>query len=556
MVQNNLETKALPSFIDDFNGIFGFVDGIFSIFDKISGANIDSPELEEILKNQELLNELHDKLSVVSEDLNTIIQNGELNTEALKHLIQISNAQGDMLQNIQGQIDGLQNMIQGYFREIMSMLDKIVIQNQIISSQLVYITEQLLVISQKLDTINVNILISSTITEITPSYQRMNYINKKYDELAFSNTNKYSNDLNIVNFDIENHSEINELIDFAKNVTQNSQNSFEFYLDTFQEVMVGNTLFERSALHSIGELIRNKHMPKGNGSEVARAYAFLVGLISIQAKSYATLAACRKILGLKDIDYTTVLTQYIQDQLNIFVSVELPKFSNEFSGFNHVNIGLGLHSDHESIDRVVKADPGYVLVGLEIINNGDDFDLIAYQAKLKQNYEINKESISKFTVHKIHEIFAPKWKIDRLGRKYIYPLYFQPTELQFPEGYVITQINFTNDLHFLVDVGYEVIANYYDPFTGNLDSTKSLTKLSEREYPAPQLPITEEDETYFPTKISDTFLAPMYSFKLDADYDTCKCNISCKNYLPQYLKASDLSNKETSLLYVVNDTVK
>ncbi|HDR8054920.1 TPA: vegetative insecticidal protein Vip3A family protein, partial [Bacillus cereus] len=144
MVQNNLETKALPSFIDDFNGIFGFVDGIVSIFDKISGANIDSPELEEILKNQELLNELHDKLSVVSEDLDTIIQNGELNTEALKHLIQISNAQGDMLQDIQGQIDGLQKMMQAYFAEIKSMLNKIIIQNQIISSQLVYITEQLL----------------------------------------------------------------------------------------------------------------------------------------------------------------------------------------------------------------------------------------------------------------------------------------------------------------------------------------------------------------------------------------------------------------------------
>ncbi|WMS85293.1 vegetative insecticidal protein Vip3A family protein (plasmid) [Bacillus wiedmannii] len=555
MVQNNLETKALPSFIDDFNGIFGFVDGIVSIFDKISGANIDSPELEEILKNQELLNELHDKLSAVSGDLDTIIQNGELNTELLNHLMQISNAQGDMLQNIQNQIDGLQNLIQGYFTEIITMLNNIVIQTQIISAQLVYITEQLLVISQKLDTINVNILISSTITEITPSYQRMNYINKKYDELAFSNTNKYSNDLNIVNFDIENHSEINELIDFAKNVTQNSPNSFEFYLDTFQEVMVGNTLFERSALHSIGELIRNKHMPKGNGSEVARAYAFLVGLISIQAKSYATLAACRKILGLKDIDYTTVLTQYIQDQLNIFVSVELPKFSNEFSGFNHVNIGLGLNFDDKRIDRVVKADPGYVLVGFEIINNGDDFDLIAYQAKLKQNYEINKESISKFTVHKIHEIFAPIWQIGRFGKIIATAQVFDPTELQFPEGYVITQINFSL-LPRMLDMSCEVIANHYDPFTGNLDSTKSLTKRSKNESSLPQLPITEKDETYFPTKISDTFLAPMYSFKIEADYDTCKSNISCKNYLPQYLKASDLSNKETNLLYVVNDTVK
>ncbi|MGQ8850970.1 vegetative insecticidal protein Vip3A family protein [Bacillus cereus] len=549
MLQNNLETKVLPSWVDDFNGIFGLFDGISSIFDKIFGTNIgdENIELEEILKNQELLNELRDKLSGISGDLETIIKNGELNTELLQKLISISNGHGDMLNNIQSQIDSLRTFIAGYLAEISGMLRKITQQNTFISTQLMYITQQLLVISQKLDTLNVNVLISTTITEITPSYQRMKYANKKFNELSTAHTEKYlrtiKDNSNIVQIDTNDLQKMNELIELAKNITANSHDNFEFYLETFQDVMVGETLFERSALHTISELIRSDQTPKEYGSEVAKAYTYLINLISVQAQSYATLAACRKVLGLSDIDYKPILLQYIKKQLNIFKSEELPKLSNEFTAFNYI----GIEGENTPRHCVVKADPGYAVVGLEIIKSDNDLNLIAYQAKLKQNYELDKETISKITVHKINEVFGQIEDTFAIG--------IFCAKLEFPQGYVITQLDFSNDKGYFVT--YELTANRYNPSTGDLDLSDSITKNSSTEENNKETIIELEPETkmFFPSKISDTFLTPMYSFNIDIVPHSTYYRVTCENYLPQYLEASDLSNKETSLLYIVDNTI-
>lgn len=563
MLQNNLETKILPSWVDDFNGIFGLFDGITSIFDKIFGSTIgdENIELEEILKNQELLNELRDALSDISGDLETIIKNGELNTELLNQLIKISNGHGDILNNIQSQIDGLRNWISRYLSEISGMLKQIVKQNNMISIQLVYITEQLAIISQKLDLLNVNVLISSTITEITPSYQRMKYINKKYAELATTHTQTYAkikrDNSKVILLDIEDSPDLKELIELAKNVTKNSQDSFEFYLETFQDVMVGQTLFERPALHTIGELIKSKQATKGYGSEVAKAYAFLVSLVSMQAQSYTTLAACRKILGLSDIDFTPTLTKYIEEQLNIFKFQVLPTLSNEFAGFNHIDIGKGAHVN-ELLTPNLKANPGYALVGFEIIKNVDDqnYDLIGYQAKLKPNYEIDKDFVSKIVSYKINGILGPRdWSsIAEFDPNIV----FIPGELDFPEGYVITELKFIQEHDESSQFYFQVTANRYDPVTGTIYTDDVLTKdsISEKNAYSLKFDLGPESIVYFPSKISDTFLSPMHSFKLDANPKTFSFNITSKNYLSQYLEVSDLSTKETNLLYIVDDTIK
>lgn len=562
MLQNNLETKILPSWVDDFNGIFGLFDGITSIFDKIFGTTIgdENIELEEILKNQELLNELRDALSDISGDLETIIKNGELNTELLNQLIKISNGHGDILNNIQSQIEGLRTWISRYLAEISGMLKQIVKQNNMISIQLVYITEQLSIISQKLDVLNVNVLISSTITEITPSHQRMKYINQKYAELATTHTQTYAkikrDNSNVILLDIEDSPDLKELIELAKNVTKNSQDSFEFYLETFQDVMVGQTLFERSALHTICELIRSKQATKSYGSEVAKAYTFLVSLVSIQSQSYTTLAACRKILGLSDIDFTPTLTKYIEEQLNIFKFQVLPTLSNEFAGFNHIDIGKGA-DDRLLLTPSLKANPGYALVGFEILKNEDDqnYDLIGYQAKLKPNYEIDKEFVSKIVCYKINEGLGPRYSSSE--GEFNTNVTFIPGELEFPEGYVITELEF---IHFDYSplFYHQVTANRYDPVTGTIYTDDVLTKESITEKGAEWVYVNTipEGGVYFPSKISDTFLSPMHSFKLDANLETSSFNITSKNYLSQYLEVSDLSNKETNLLYIVDDTIK
>ncbi|MEC2560000.1 vegetative insecticidal protein Vip3A family protein, partial [Bacillus cereus] len=216
-------------------------------------------------------------------------------------------------------------MLRVYLPKITSMLSDVMKQNYALSLQIEYLSKQLQEISDKLDIINVNVLINSTLTEITPAYQRIKYVNEKFEELTFatetsSKVKKDGSPADILD-------ELTELTELAKSVTKNDVDGFEFYLNTFHDVMVGNNLFGRSALKTASELITKENV-KTSGSEVGNVYNFLIVLTALQAKAFLTLTTCRKLLGLADIDYTSIMNEHLNKEKEEFRVNILPTLSN------------------------------------------------------------------------------------------------------------------------------------------------------------------------------------------------------------------------------------
>jgi len=387
---NNLNLRELPSFIEEFNGMFDFIEKITSIIDMIKGTDnsLDDLTLNEILNNQQLLNDIQTRLSLADGKLSEIIAQGDISQNLANQLIEINKEQSKTLDNITGQLNQINAMLNTYLPKITDMLNNITNQNNILSLQIEYLSKQLQEISNKLDIINANVLINATLTEITPSYQRMHYVNEKFDQLSSAHTEKTLR----TEQDSDSIDNLNELIEFAQSVTKNDVDSFEFYIETFHDVMVGNNLFGRSAIMSIGEFFKTSDL-EVMGSGVANAYNLICVLIALQAKAYATLAACRKMLGLPDVDYSPILEKYVQEEKKQFASSILPELSASFSMVN--NIELDEPTDYDDHEFVIQAKPGYALIGFEI---SDDLDVVAYQAKLNENYEVNAESVSKIPI--------------------------------------------------------------------------------------------------------------------------------------------------------------
>ncbi|MEJ9262932.1 vegetative insecticidal protein Vip3A family protein, partial [Bacillus thuringiensis] len=105
MNNTKLNARALPSFIDYFNGIYGFATGIKDIMNMIfktdTGGNLT---LDEILKNQQLLNEISGKLDGVNGSLNDLIAQGNLNTELSKEILKIANEQNQVLNDVNNKL--------------------------------------------------------------------------------------------------------------------------------------------------------------------------------------------------------------------------------------------------------------------------------------------------------------------------------------------------------------------------------------------------------------------------------------------------------------------
>nr|6V1V_A Chain A, Vegetative insecticidal protein [Bacillus thuringiensis]6V1V_B Chain B, Vegetative insecticidal protein [Bacillus thuringiensis]6V1V_C Chain C, Vegetative insecticidal protein [Bacillus thuringiensis]6V1V_D Chain D, Vegetative insecticidal protein [Bacillus thuringiensis] len=527
---NKLNVRALPSFIDYFNGIYGFATGIKDIMGMIfktdtGGSNLT---LDEILKNQNLLNDISGKLDGINGDLGDLIAQGNLNSELAKELLKISNEQNQMLNHVNAQLNAINSTLNIYLPKITSMLNEVMKQNHVLSLQIEFLSKQLQEISDKLDIINLNVLINSTLTEITPAYQRIKYVNEKFDELTSTvEKNPKSYQDNVTKEVIEN---LNELTELAKSVTKNDMDSFEFYLQTFHDVMTGNNLFGRSALKTASELITKENVTT-RGSEIGKVYNFLIVLTSLQAKAFLTLTACRKLLGLTDIDYTQIMNHHIDGQKREFRINILPTLSNNFSNPSY---SKNRGSDIDDPIVVLEAAPGYALIGFEILN--DPLPILkGYQARLKPNYQVDRESMSETIYGDIHKLFCPK----QLEQKY----YIK--DIEFPEGYVITKIVFEKRLNQL---GYEVTANFYDPSTGSIDLNKVKVESSscEDEY---SIIKAETDGIYMPLGVvSETFLTPIYGFGLTVDAANAAITLTGKSYLRESLLETDLLNNETYLI--------
>ncbi|MEJ9262043.1 vegetative insecticidal protein Vip3A family protein, partial [Bacillus thuringiensis] len=427
--------------------------------------------------------------------------------------------------DVNNKLDAINTMLHIYLPKITSMLSDVMKQNYALSLQIEYLSKQLQEISDKLDIINVNVLINSTLTEITPAYQRIKYVNEKFEELTFATettlkVKKDSSPADILD-------ELTELTELAKSVTKNDVDGFEFYLNTFHDVMVGNNLFGRSALKTASELIAKENV-KTSGSEVGNVYNFLIVLTALQAKAFLTLTTCRKLLGLADIDYTSIMNEHLNKEKEEFRVNILPTLSNTFSNPNYAKV----KGSDEDAKMIVEAKPGHALVGFEMSNDSITV-LKVYEAKLKQNYQVDKDSLSEVIYGDTDKLFCP----DQSEQIYY------TNNIVFPNEYVITKIDFTKKMKTL---RYEVTANFYDSSTGEIDLNKKKVESSEAEY---RTLSANDDGVYMPLGvISETFLTPINGFGLQADENSRLITLTCKSYLRELLLATDLSNKETKLI--------
>nr|ASC60205.1 Vip3Ad protein [Bacillus thuringiensis] len=532
MNMNNakLNARALPSFIDYFNGIYGFATGIKDIMNMIFKTDTGGDlTLDEILKNQQLLNDISGKLDGVNGSLNDLIAQGNLNTELSKQILKVANEQNQVLNDVNNKLDTINSMLKIYLPKITSMLSDVMKQNYVLSLQIEYLSKQLQEISDKLDIINVNVLINSTLTEITPAYQRMKYVNEKFEELTFATETTLKVKKDSPPADILD--ELTELTELAKSVTKNDVDGFEFYLNTFHDVMVGNNLFGRSALKTASELIAKENV-KTSGSEVGNVYNFLIVLTALQAKAFLTLTTCRKLLGLADIDYTSIMNEHLNKEKEEFRVNILPTLSNTFSNPNYAKA----KGSNEDTKMIVEAKPGYVLVGFEMSNDSITV-LKAYQAKLKKDYQIDKDSLSEIIYSDTDKLLCP----DQSEQIYY------TKNIAFPNEYVITKIAFTKKMNSL---RYEATANFYDSSTGDIDLNKTKVESSEAEY---SMLKASDDEVYMPLGlISETFLNPINGFRLAVDENSRLVTLTCRSYLRETLLATDLNNKETKLIVPPN----
>lgn len=491
MNNTKLNARALPSFIDYFNGIYGFATGIKDIMNMIFKTDTGGDlTLDEILKNQQLLNEISGKLDGVNGSLNDLIAQGNLNTELSKEILKIANEQNQVLNDVNNKLDAINTMLNIYLPKITSMLSDVMKQNYALSLQIEYLSRQLQEISDKLDVINLNVLINSTLTEITPSYQRIKYVNEKFDKLTFATESTLRAKQGIFNedsFDNNTLENLTDLAELAKSITKNDVDSFEFYLHTFHDVLIGNNLFGRSALKTASELITKDEI-KTSGSEIGKVYSFLIVLTSLQAKAFLTLTTCRKLLGLSDIDYTSIMNEHLNNEKNEFRDNILPALSNKFSNPSYAKT---IGSDNYA-KVILESEPGYALVGFEIINDPIPV-LKAYKAKLKQNYQVDNQSLSEIVYLDIDKLFCPENSEQKYYTK----------NLTFPDGYVITKITFEKKLNNLI---YEATANFYDPSTGDIDLNKKQVESTFPQTDYITMDIGDDDGIYMPLGvISETF---------------------------------------------------
>ncbi|MGI8362067.1 vegetative insecticidal protein Vip3A family protein [Bacillus cereus] len=483
MNNTKLSARALPSFIDYFNGIYGFATGIKDIMNMIFKTDTGGDlTLDEILKNQQLINEISGKLDGVNGSLNDLIVQGNLNTELSKEILKIANEQNKVLNDVNNKLDAINKMLHIYLPKITSMLSDVMKQNYALILQIEYLSKQLQEISDKLDIINVNVLINSTLTEITPAYQRIKYVNEKFEELTFATETNLK-----VKKDGSPADILDELTELAKSVTKNDVDSFEFYLNTFHDVMVGNV------------------------------YNFLIVLTALQAKAFLTLTTCRKLLGLADIDYTSIMNEHLNKEKEEFRVNILPTLSNTFSNPNYSKV----KGSDEDAKMIVEAKPGHALVGFEMSNDSMTV-LKVYEAKLKQNYQVDKDSLSKVIYGDMDKLLCP----DQSEQIYY------TNNIVFPNEYVITKIDFTKKMKTL---RYEVTANFYDSSTGDMDLNKTKVESSEAEYSTLS---ASNDGVYMPLGlISETFLTPINGFGLVVDGNSRLVTLTCKSYLREVLLA-------------------
>ncbi|HDR8065759.1 TPA: vegetative insecticidal protein Vip3A family protein [Bacillus cereus] len=489
---------ALPDFIDDFNGIFGFMDNITGVMSTIFGVDTGDSSIDDVLNNEELLKEMQAQMQQMQQSI-TDMANDQIISEGIEN--QILALTTDLSTSITAEFNKIEGILNTYLPAISNMLGKVYEQTSEINEKVDKLLAMMTFALKELDYIKDNVVLNSSIVEITPHVQKLVYVNKTF--LALTKSFLQNEDLSIEN--------MQEMLEWAKSILATEMNSFEFSVDTLHTIIIGDNLYKRSALKTFSDVLLDDANQYGDfGTPLAKFYTFFSSLATLQINAYLCLTFARKVLGLSEIDYQVTMQDRIEQQNQMFVNLIQDKnYSNvlEIEGIYPMPQQSG---DCNSLD--LQAKSGYALIGLEFFMDNGIYKAKAYQAELDKNFSIHADTVKEIISDDLSKVFLNQ---TNTAEDYMYPLF---GELKGVPNTIITRIGFGTkyDESRKVKAFAYIDADFspYDPKSGTISKEGTQTF---------QIEGTENKNWCYNAwpigLIGDLYMTPLKSLSLNVDVD-------------------------------------
>ncbi|MED1902265.1 vegetative insecticidal protein Vip3A family protein [Bacillus thuringiensis] len=414
---------ALPDFIDDFNGIFGFMGNITDVMSTIFGVDTGDSSIDDVLNNQELLQEMQAQMQQIQESIKDMTDK-EIITQSIEE--QILALTKDLSTSITTEFEKIGNILTTYLQAMSGMLKDIYSQTSVIDQKVDKLLAMMTFALKELDYIKDNVVLNSSIVEITPHVQKLVYVNKKF--LSLTRGFLQGEDLSI--------DSMQEIQEWAKSILATEMNSFEFSVDTLHSIIIGDNLYKRSALKTFSDVLLDDADQYGNfGTPLAKFYTFFSSLATLQINAYLCLTFARKVLGLSEIDYQLIMQDRIEQQNQLFVNLIQDKnYSNvlEIKGVYPMP-----HNNEDGNSFSLQAKKGYALIGLEFFMDNGIYKAKAYQGKIGKNFSVYADTVEEIISDDLSKVFLNNTK--DFEQSYKYPLF---GELKGEPNTLITRIGF------------------------------------------------------------------------------------------------------------------
>ncbi|PGT64292.1 hypothetical protein COD12_18455 [Bacillus thuringiensis] len=491
---------ALPDFIDDFNGIFGFMGNITDVMSTIFGVDTGDSSIDDVLNNAELLQEMLDQMNTMQISIRDILEQQGISADIEKQILALTTDLATSINTELGKIEGILNT---YLPAISNMLSNIYEQTSLIDQKVDKLLALMTFALKELDYIKDNVVLNSSIVEITPHVQKLVYVNKKF--LSLTRGFLQGEDVSIAS--------MQEIQEWAKSILATEMNSFEFSVDTLHNIIIGDNLYKRSALKSFSDVLLDDADQYGDfGTPLAKFYTFFSSLATLQINAYLCLTFARKVLGISEIDYQVTMQDRIEQQNQMFVNLIQDKnYSNalEITGIYPMLVDRG---DCKSTD--LQADAGYALIGLEFFMDNGIYKAKAYQGKIWKNFSVSADSVTEIISDDLSTVFHDMTS-DKLD--VVYPL---SGELTGPPNTVITRIGFGTKYDKTRESGVQAFAyvdadfSPYDYISGTISKEGTQTISLEGNDPKNRC------YSMWPIGlIGDLYMTPLKSLSLNVDVD-------------------------------------
>ncbi|WP_426952659.1 vegetative insecticidal protein Vip3A family protein [Bacillus mycoides] len=519
--------KALPDFIDDFNGVFGFMSNISDVIDSIFGINTGDSSIDGVLDNQELLQQMMDQMNSMQGTLDDILQNQGFSEDVLLQLRSLENEQLELSKSINTELGQIEGILNTYLPAISSMVNKVYSQTSLINKKVDKLLQMMEFALQELDYLKDNVVLNSSVIEITPHVQKLVYVNSKF--LALSRNYIQGKGMSI--------DRMQELIQWAKSIVDTDMNSFEFSVDTLHTIIMGDNLYKRSALATFADVLLDDADQFGDfGTPLAKFYTFYSSLATLQINAYLCLTFARKVLGLTQIEYQITMQERISNQNQLFINLIEDK--NVSSNLEVKGIAANQPYTKEIKSFDLQAKDGYVFIGLEFISDGNEYKVKAYQAKIDKNFSVLADTVEEIISDDLMRVFT--YLNGGSSGKYVkFPL---SGNLTGATNTLITRIGFgckndqseASNLYAYIDADFSP----YDPYTGEImkEGTQTISLEGNKN--------TVNSYGIWPVGLlGDLYMAPLKSLFLSVDADSASyvdatdavLNFGGESYLPTIL---------------------